>query len=296
MMMKALRKLVDELERDASLHEPSKLRQRIEALDRLDVFNLAVSPLVADSAEAATYQSAKALQSRLEAANLEVYERIRCDIQQGHGAASLLQWVPKSGGGENAIGIADGAAYDYLDELIVGVLRFEETGAAIVHPTTEMLFYQSTPTRHVFDLFRRTALDEGDVLVDLGSGLGHVPLLTCICTKARSIGVELEPVYVECARKTAETLHLKNVAFIQQDARESMLSDGTVFFMYTPFTGNMLRTVLGGLRREADRRDIRICTFGPCAATVANEGWLEVDGVSEPDRISIFRSRNRHSS
>jgi hypothetical protein len=285
-MMKALQKLIEELEGDASLHEPSKLRQRIEALDRLDAFNFEVSPPVADSTGAATYRCAKALQAKLAAANLEVYEAIRRDIQQGHGSTSLLQWMPKSGG------VANGAGYDYLDELIVGVLRFEETGAAIVQPTAEMVFYQPTPARHVFDLIGRTALNERDVLVDLGSGLGHVALLTSICTRARSIGVELEPVYVDCARRSAETLNLKNVTFIQQDARAAKLTEGTVFYMYTPFTGHMLRAVLDSLQREGDRRDIRICTLGPCTATVADEDWLEAVGVPQADRVSIFHSRN----
>jgi len=52
------------------------------------------------------------------------------------GQPSLLQWLPTSGAGEDVPGITNGAGYDYLDELIVGVLRFEETGAAIVQPTT----------------------------------------------------------------------------------------------------------------------------------------------------------------
>src|SRR5205823_4994878 len=103
-MMKALQKLIEELEGDASLHKPNKLRQRIEALDRLDAFNLEVSALVADSTEAATYHCAKALQAQLEAGNLEVYEAIRRDIRQGHGSTSLLQWLPKPGAGEDVLG------------------------------------------------------------------------------------------------------------------------------------------------------------------------------------------------
>src|SRR5215471_10392954 len=293
--MKPLQNLVEELEGDASLHEIHKLRQRIEALDRLDVFNPKIAPGVADSTEAATYHRAKALEAKLEAANREVYEGIRCDIQQGHGSTSLLQWLPKSGLGDDVLGITNGAGYDYLDELIIGVLQFEQTGSAIVQPRTEMLFYQPTPARHIFDLIDRTALNEHDVLVDLGSGLGHVPLLASISTRARSIGVELEPGYVECARQSAETLNLKNVTFIQQDARAAKLTDGTVFYMCTPFIGNMLRAVLDSLEREGARRDIRICTFGPCTATVADEDWLEVVGVPRPDRVSIFRSRNRPS-
>jgi len=182
MMMTALQRLIEELEGDASLHEPNKLRQRIEALDRLDAFNLEVSPLVAATA-AATYHCAKALQAKLEAANLEVYEAIRRDIRQGDGSTSCFGGCPRQAQVRTCPVSRTVRDTDYLDELIVGVLRFEETGAAIVQPTTEMVFYQSTPARHIFDLIDRTALNEHDVLVDLGSGLGHVPLLASILHK-----------------------------------------------------------------------------------------------------------------
>src|SRR5438094_10590513 len=115
MIMKVLQRLIEELEGDASLHESDKLRQRIEALDRLDAFNLEVSARVADSTGAATYHCAKALQAKFEGANLEVYQAIRRDIQQGQGSTSLLQWLPKSGAGEDVVGIRNGAGYDYLE-------------------------------------------------------------------------------------------------------------------------------------------------------------------------------------
>jgi hypothetical protein len=122
--------------------------------------------------------------------------------------------------------------------------------------------------------------------------LGHVPLLTCICTRARSIGVEIEPVYVHSAKQTAEMLNLKRVTFIQQNGSAANLTEGTVFYLYTPFTGKTLRTVLDLLRHEGATRDVRVCTFGPCTMTFADEDWLEVIGSARTDRISIFRSRN----
>jgi predicted RNA methylase len=155
-----------------------------------------------------------------------------------------------------------------------------------------MVFYQPTPARHIFDLLRRTALSEQDVLVDFGSGLGHVPLLTAICTGARSLGVELEPSYVDAARRCAQALKLKNVSFIQQDVRAADLSSGTLFYLYTPFAGTILRRVLDSIRQEAARRAIRVCTFGPCTMTVAEERWLQIAGLLDADRINVFRSRD----
>lgn len=95
--------------------------------------------------------------------------------------------------------------------------------------------------------------------------------MTSICTSASCTGIELEPSYVDSARKSARSLNLNNVRFIQGDARAVDLSDGTVFYLYTPFIGAILRDVLNSLRREAAKREIRICTFGPCTRVVAEE-------------------------
>jgi len=182
--------------------------------------------------------------------------------------------------------------YDYLDELISGVLQLEEPNEATIQRESEKVFYQPTPARHIFDLIGRTALTEADVLIDLGSGLGHVPLMVPICTPVRSIGIEVEATYVERAEQCAQKLNLNKVTFIHQDARAADLSAGTVFYLYTPFTGSILSHVLALLRREAETRRIRICTYGPCTPVVAEESWLETTAAPETDRIALFHSRS----
>jgi hypothetical protein len=288
-----LEALIEELEQDRSLDEPDRLRQRIEALDRIELH----LPQIGESAIGDGLQDkARAIYAKLEAVNCKLYREIRSEIQQGAAADRLLEWVSGSGRDQRAAGLARGEGYDYLDALVSGVLQFEEPGTEVAELPAEMVFYQPTPARHVFDLIDRAALTERDVLVDLGSGLGHVPLLTCICTRARGIGIEREAAYVDCARKSACGLNLTNATFVQQDAREADFSSGTVFYLYTPFTGTILRTVLDSLRREAARREIRIGTYGPCTSIVAKERWLEVVGTLEADRAALFRSRIRGAS
>ncbi len=279
--MRGLRSLVEELEQDRTLDEPGGLRGRVEALERLEAYLINADPLP----DVETDQRARALYARLEAANLELYRSIRGRIQRGAGTDILFRWYEA--------GLAHGDGYDYLDELAIGVLQFEEP-AGVVALREEMVFYQPTPARHIFDLIRRTGLTGRDVLVDLGSGLGHVALLVSICTSARSIGIEVEPAYIHCARQSAEGLNLSNVTFLEQDAREADLSAGTVFYLYTPFSGTILRAVLDSLRREGARRAIRICTFGPCTATVAEEEWLEAAGELDTERVAIFQPRPRN--
>jgi hypothetical protein len=183
----------------------------------------------------------------------------------------------------------DGDSYDHLDELIAGVFQFAVPHAPKIELSSEMVAYQPTPARHVFGMIRRAKLTAEDVFIDLGSGLGHIPLLVATCTEARAVGIELEPSYVECAMRCARNLNLANAPFLAMDVRDADLSGGTVFYLYTPFRGAILRTVLDRLRAEANTRAIRVCTFGPCTPTIAAESWLALD-PTESDYVSVFRS------
>jgi Histone methylation protein DOT1 len=290
----ALQRLVAQLENEPSLLEPNQLRQRMEALDRLDANFPDTHQLVfgAESGEARLYRRARAIYGRLEAVNCGLYQSIRYEIQRGGRPDTLLQWVHPSTWIADVVGLAHGIGYDYLDELIIGVLQFEEPNAGHVQRGPEMVFYQPTPARHIFSLIGITALTATDVLVDLGSGLGHVPILVSICTRAHSIGIELEGAHVECARQSAQRLNVNKVTFVRQDARAADLSSGTVFYLYTPFMGSILSAVLNRLRREAANRQIRICTFGPCTTVIAEERWLKAAATPETDRIALFCSRD----
>jgi Histone methylation protein DOT1 len=288
MLRSALQTFIEELEQNRSLDEPDKLRQRLHTLELLEThFPIGQDPV--DDSEsnrgANLHLRAEAIYASLEAVNLSTYRGIRRDIRHGAGSESLLRWVRES----NAAVHMGGERYDYLDELISGVLQFNEPSDDLAELPPEMVFYQPTPARHIFDLIERVELTEQDVLVDLGSGLGHVPLLASICSGARSIGIELEAAYVDCAQRSACALNLNRVSFVRQDARAADFSAGTVFYLYTPFTGTILRTVLDSLRREATGREIRVCTFGPCTPIIAKERWLKATGTIALDRVAIFR-------
>lgn len=280
-MIEALSVLIDDLERAPSLLEPEQLRQRMDALDRLES-HLAWAP-------SEHRDRIRRLCDGLEEANQRLYQSIRRDIQRGRGAERLLEWARAVGTDPSAEPKIDGDSYDHVDTLLSGVLQMEEPASEIAEPDAEMVFYQPTPARHILELIKRTELQERDVLIDLGSGLGHVPLLAAISTGARCIGIEWEAAYVACARRCAVALNLSNVTFVQQDARATDLSAGTVFYLYTPFKGAMLSDMLAMLRREADTREIRICTLGPCTLAVAQESWLE-GACTGTDKPALFRS------
>lgn len=264
------------------LSEPSHIRQRIELLDQLEHLLLdspAADPVLLDEAHS--------LQARLEDANACLFESIRGHIRRGDRDA-LRRWLPAVSEFDFDGGHPE--AYDHLDTLVAGVLQVEAPGPTSVERTSEMVFYQPTPARQVMELIDRLSMSSDDLFVDLGSGLGHVPMLVSICTGVRSVGVEIEPAYVSVARSAAEALALHGVTFVEADARGASLDEGTVFFMYTPFTGAMLKVVLDRLHEQARRREIRVCAFGPFVPTVAAESWLSAAEPVRERRVEIFRS------
>ena len=188
-----------------------------------------------------------------------------------------------------------GPAYDYRDEALSGILQLREPSEANLRPAREMVFYQPTPVRHILHLIGASALSAADVFVDIGSGLGHVPLLVSMLAGVESLGIEVEAAYVASAQECAQRLRKSRVHFIHGDARTTDLSVGTVFYLYSPFTGSILTDVLDRLRTESTVRPIRICTLGPCTSTVARESWLTATALPDPDHITVFQRRRARS-
>jgi hypothetical protein len=279
------------LEADSFLFLPGKLRERLIALDDLDAafggFDFEDSMRCANSR---ILQRAKALRTRLEAANAELYQSVRADIVRGGQPRELLHWLGDSACQNESKGPLPGLGFDYRDELVSEVLQLCEPSEPNFLPSPEMVFYQPTPVRHILHLIAATGLAEDDVFVDLGSGLGHVPLLVSMVTGAQSLGIEVQAAYVASALECAQRLHLSRVRFIPQDAREADLSSGTVFYLYSPFNGSILTDVLSALRMESTRRSIKICSLGPCTRTVANETWLKASALRDAGRITVFDS------
>jgi hypothetical protein len=278
--------LIAQWEADASLFDPDHLLKRIEALDALDVY-VGIPEQELSPHRTSIVARATLLRSKLESANAAIYNSIRTEIQRGNPPAQLLHWIDRCSGNINTP--HPGLGYDVLDELISGILQAREPETAPHRLPPDMVFYQPTPARHILQFIRLSALTESDTLVDLGSGLGHVPILASILTGAQCIGIEAESAYVESAGDCARNLHLNRVTFLHQDATNANLSPGTVFYLYTPFTGNTLKAVLKKLHNVSTERPITIGTLGPCTPTVAAESWLAPLTIPDPNQITLFR-------
>jgi hypothetical protein len=287
-----LEALLDALETDPFLFEPEQVRERLLALDTLDAaFGGSEIEDFPRGEIPPAIEQAMALQERLEGANEELFRSLRAEIVRLGSSPILRPWFERVTSRDNSGRPLPGLGFDLADELLSGILDLREPGEAHRQQLPEVIAYQPTPARHIVDLIAAGALSDDDTLIDLGSGLGHVPLLVALLTGIRTVGVEMEPAFVATAQECADRLQLRRVSFIAEDARSSDLSAGTVFYLYTPFTGSILNDVLSSLRSEAVRRPIRLFSLGPVTHLLRNESWLDASTAPDTERITIFRSR-----
>jgi hypothetical protein len=286
-----LRALLSSLEDDSSLFQPEQLRERLLALDDLDAgFGGFDSEASTKCTDVQLHKRADALRARLEAANATLYQSVRSNIVRCGQPRAVLPWLQDFVSPNGSKHPSPGLGFDWRDEFLSGVLQFNEPSEPNLRLSPEMVHYQPTPVRHILHLIASIPFAKDDVFVDLGSGLGHVPLLVSMMTGAYSVGIELEAAYVSSAQECARSLNLDRVRFISQDARAADLSSGTVFYLYSPFKGSILTDVLSALRMVGSRRPIRICSLGPSTRTLAGETWLTTSELPDVERISIFHS------
>ena len=92
-----------------------------------------------------------------------------------------------------------------------------------------------TPTRHnIADAMLRLAnVTAADVVYDLGSGDGRLPIIAAQKYGARGIGIEIDPRLVELSWRIANEAEVANrVSFVVGDLFEADLSKATVVTMY----------------------------------------------------------------
>lgn len=141
----------------------------------------------------------------------------------------------------------------------------------------EQPFYQGTPYGMVRDLLNKIDLGPGDVFYDLGAGYGRVVLYTAMTSGVgRAVGIELVSERAAACNRVKDDLGLRNVEFRSGNVREQDLSDGTVFFLFNPFSRPTLEAVGEKLREVAAARKITIVSWGRSNGYFsAQEAWLK---------------------
>ncbi|HNB53775.1 MAG TPA: class I SAM-dependent methyltransferase [Anaerolineales bacterium] len=287
--------MLHSFEQDVALLDEVHFTARARAIDELEFYVLApLNLLPADSKPEEVYavqQAAESLTRQLEAVDTRLFERLRANIRAGEWKGTGFKQLIQKYVGEEASLTPVEIGYSALDLFIHKLLFLQPPPQATRIPEPEMVGYQPTPAHIIVELNEKAQFSPDDLFYDLGAGLGQVSLLIHLLSGVAVRGVEVEPAFCQHARACAAELHLSEVSFLQTDARMADYSDGTMFFMYTPFTGKMLEEVLNKLRQVAQLRQIKIFTYGPCTPIIAKQTWLKcLENGVETDKLGSFIS------
>lgn len=299
MFLSEIRQDIEALSNNILLFEESNFSGRTEAMDDIDFYIIdridsLVNKLKSHSELAELKQLAENLRSRLEEIDNNLFIHLRSSIRSANLSGIAFKNAIDKYLANSQFLNQDEMGYDNLDLLVNGIFSFRALPDETMERETEMVFFQKTPARIIFELVEKAHFSESDVFYDLGSGLGQVCMLVNLMSGVISKGVEFEPEFCNYARICSAELNLKNVEFINDDARFADYSDGTVFFMYTPFTGGILEDVMNILYIESQKRMIRLFTYGPCTLDIVRINWLSAikNDSRNPNKLNEFRSFN----
>ena len=155
-----------------------------------------------------------------------------------------------------------------------------------IHPD---IHYVPTSNSVVDAMFKLAAVTADDVVYDLGSGDGRIPIAAARKLGARGVGVELDPDLIKKSNENARKAGVSDkVRFIQGDLFQADLSDATVVMLYlSPTTNLRLRSKL--------QKELR-----PGARVVSNRfdmaDWkADAEAKAGGRRIFLWRIRNQVS-
>jgi hypothetical protein len=272
---------IENIGNDLRLYHEKNFNARTDAIDYLefhviDRLHSFVGSIDAPDQINFLKEYAEKVKGHLENINRSMLQQLRSKISQQDCRGKLLVNLMDELFDNNidSFFLQDTIGYDNLDIFLNGLLANQDPPVEMKNRDPEMVYYQKTPARIILELIKRAEFKPQDVFFDLGSGLGQVTILVNLLSSVISKGIEFEPAFCSYAIACAADLHLNKVEFKNTDARYADYSSGTVFYMYTPFEGKILREVLQILNREAKKRKIRIFTYGPCTPEVAKQNWL----------------------
>lgn len=284
-----IKSLLETLEKDASLADPKNFDERAAALEFIEFHLLDALQALPQTESIQLKPRIENLHASLKEIDERLFKRLRAGVISGQCRGKVF---------EDLIGeyfdlvemnsLEEG--YDNLDVFINRLFGIDRMPEQTKELSPEMVFYQKTPARVVFEIAREAGFTKNDVFFDIGSGLGHVSMLINLLAGIPAHGIEYEPAFCEFANGCAAGLNLPEITFINTDAREADYTRGTVLFMYTPFKGRMLQQVLARLREQAAWRRIKIITYGPCTAEIKQESWLQTTSAFDGNKPAIFES------
>jgi SAM-dependent methyltransferase len=103
------------------------------------------------------------------------------------------------------------------------------------------VIYYPTPDETVTEMLRLANIRQGDVLYDLGSGDGRIPIMAAQLYGIRAVGIEIDPAMVAVAQERAQKANVTGlVSFINADLFRTNISAASIVTLYLSNKLNLL--------------------------------------------------------
>lgn len=125
-------------------------------------------------------------------------------------------------------------------------------------------------------------IGRGDVLIDYGCGKGRVSLFLSYAAGCCSIGIEYDSALHAAAQENRAACPCSDrVSFILSPAEAYTVTTENRFYFFNPFSENILRAVLGRIRKSwyENPREIRLFFY------YTQDAWL--DFLSQQDALEF---------
>ena len=138
--------------------------------------------------------------------------------------------------------------------------------------------YAAMSYRSIFATLAALRLGRDDVFVDIGCGKGRVLCCAARTPMRKVVGVDLSAELCEDARcNAARARGLKTPIEVHCALADDFdYSEGTVFFLFSPFGAETMRRVLAKIHADRGSGDVRIAYANPAyPEPFAEQAWLE---------------------
>jgi SAM-dependent methyltransferase len=120
-----------------------------------------------------------------------------------------------------------------MHAILLAVLSVATLAASQQPKRTPDIHFVPTPEEVVEAMLRLAEVGPNDIVYDLGSGDGRIPIAAARRFGARGIGIDLDPKLVAQASRSAQEAGVADrVTFVEADIFEADISNATVVTLY----------------------------------------------------------------